>query len=198
MGNTNKQSRTYPVNEIFAGIQGEGFWTGMPAVFIRFAGCNLDCEFCDTDYSVREMLSLRSILKRVEAMLPRTVILTGGEPLMQPLEPLLKEFKSRGLRIHLETNGTYPVPEGFIDWIVVSPKISRPAVKQCHELRILLAEGEIPHDRGIQADHYFVSPLNPPDGNRINQANLRYCIDYVLMHPRWRLSVQLHKYLDIP
>jgi len=200
MGNTNKQSRAYPVNEIFSSIQGEGFWTGLPVTFIRFAGCNLACDFCDTDYSLKETLTVDEILKRLENYPARVVILTGGEPLIHPLIPLLKRLRSSHFSIHLETNGTFPVPEGFFDWVAVSPKTDDPIVRKCNELRVLLKKGEIPRDFGIRADHYFVSPVNPPLNNlqKIDRENFRYCLDYVLRHPNWRLSVQLHKYLDIP
>ncbi|MDK2976007.1 MAG: 7-carboxy-7-deazaguanine synthase [Candidatus Marinimicrobia bacterium] len=200
MGNTHKQSRTYPVNDIFSSIQGEGFWTGLPVTFIRFAGCNLACDFCDTDYSMKEILTTDEILRQLESWPARTVVLTGGEPLIHPLKPLLKRLQSAHFRIHLETNGTFSVPEGFFDWIAVSPKTDKPVVRKCHELRVLLKKGEIPHDFGIRADHYFVSPVNPPLNNpqKIDHDNLRYCLEYVLSHPKWRLSVQLHKYLDIP
>jgi len=130
--------------------------------------------------------------------MPRSLVITGGEPLLNPLEPLLQDLKYKGYRIHLETNGTFPVPERYVDWVAVSPKTPDPLVTRCHELRVLLADGEIPDDRGIDANHYFISPLNPPRGKKINEANLRYCLNYVLHHPKWRLSIQLHKYLDIP
>ncbi len=200
MGNTNKQSRSYPVNEIFPGIQGEGFWTGLPVTFIRFAGCNLACSFCDTDYSLKECLTVEQILDRICRHKPNTVILTGGEPLLQPLGPLVTALKASSFHIHLETNGTIAVPQEYFDWVAVSPKTENPAVISCNELRILLKKGEIPQDRGIKADHFFISPLNPPreSSRKIDNDNLRYCLDYVLNHPTWRLSVQLHKYLDIP
>ncbi|MDD3806839.1 MAG: 7-carboxy-7-deazaguanine synthase QueE [Candidatus Marinimicrobia bacterium] len=199
MENTNKQSSSYFINEIFTSIQGEGYWTGLPATFIRFAGCNVNCDFCDTDYSHKETLTIPQIIKRVTSEEPNTVILTGGEPLLQPLQRLIEELKKNSFKIHLETNGTFPVLPEYFDWVTVSPKTKSPAVVVCDELRVLLKKGEIPHDYGMYAKHYFISPLNPPKGSlqKIDKENLNYCLNYVLHHPTWRLSVQLHKYLDI-
>ncbi len=199
MGNTNQQSCSYPVNDIFSSIQGEGFWTGLPVTFIRFAHCNLSCSFCDTDYSVRERLTAEEILERVLLYSARTLIVTGGEPLIHPLENLLKIFKRTGFRIHVETNGTIEIPEGLFDWITVSPKTHNPVVKKCNELKVLVNAGDVPDKRGIVADYYFISPLNPglDEKGLIHDDNLKYCVDYVLKNPEWRLSVQLHKYLGI-
>ena len=199
MGNTKQQSYSYPVNEIFSGIQGEGFWTGLPVTFIRFAGCNLSCSFCDTDYSAREYLTSDQILERVSCYPVRTLIFTGGEPLIHPLDNLVKILNKSGFRIHVETNGTIAIPENFFNWITVSPKTLNPLVKRCNEVKILVRTGDIPNARGITADHYFISPLNPGLNEKllIHEDNLKYCIEYILKNPQWRLSVQLHKYLGI-
>lgn len=199
MGNPNKQSHSYPVNEIFPGIQGEGFWTGLPVTFIRFAGCNLSCSFCDTDYSIREYLTKEEILDKVLGYPARTLIFTGGEPLIHPLEDLVKILKKSGFSIHVETNGTIFIPDGFFDWITVSPKTHNPLVKKCDEVKILISAGDIPNARGIVACYYFISPLNPGLNKNmlIDEDNLKYCIQFVIKNPQWRLSVQLHKYLGM-
>jgi len=199
MGNPKQQSCSYPINEIFTSIQGEGFWTGLPVTFIRFAGCNLSCSFCDTDFSIREKLAPEEIADRVSGFSARTLIFTGGEPLIHPLADLVKILKIEGFKIHVETNGSIAIPDRLFDWVTVSPKTNNPLVRKCDEVKILIKSGEIPQDRGISADHYFISPLNPGlnEKSLIHEENLKYCIEYVLKNPKWRLNVQLHKYLGI-
>ena len=123
-------AKTYRINEIFYSLQGEGFHSGTPAVFVRFSGCNLACPFCDTDFSAYEEMTARQIAERVEALLPEEtlslrspiIVLTGGEPALQVDRELLIGLHTLlSLPIHIETNGTLPLPEE-IDWVTCSPK----------------------------------------------------------------------------
>ena len=116
-------AKTYRVNEIFFSLQGEGFWTGTPMVFVRLSGCNLKCPFCDTDHSAFQEMTAGEIMKAASSAgnACRRICLTGGEPSLQADEALLEAFHEAAYTVHMETNGTLPVPEG-IDWITLSPK----------------------------------------------------------------------------
>jgi len=185
---------SYPVNEIFYSLQGEGFWTGTPALFIRFCGCNLQCPFCDTDFSRATQMTLSEIIEKACSSPASTVILTGGEPALQPLGPLIDELHRYGKRVHIETNGTKQLPES-LDWITLSPKEgSTVSLKIWNELKIVYTGNDpcltwqtlIRHtDKG----HLFLQPCS---GNNVPQT-----VEYILHHPSFRLSLQTHKLLDI-
>lgn len=114
---------SYAIAEIFYSLKGEGRWTGHPMVFIRLAGCNQECSWCDTDHNITKVLSAEDILSYVNQYPTNRVVITGGEPLLQDLSPLLKELHLNDKHIHLETNGTIRIPaEYHFDWIAVSPK----------------------------------------------------------------------------
>lgn len=113
----------YKINEIFHSIQGEGYNTGLPVVFIRLAECNLKCGFCDTNFSVQKELTEKEILEMIVPVKCGSVVLTGGEPLLQDLQPLCHELKLKGYDILIETNGTIDIPDGVrFDWVTMSPK----------------------------------------------------------------------------
>lgn len=187
-------SPEYPVNEIFFSLQGEGFWTGVPAVFVRFSGCNLKCPFCDTDFSVHRGMTVRQIMDEVEKYPAKTVILTGGEPSLQPLPALIAELKKSGKRIHIETNGTNPLPES-IDWVTLSPKEgSDIRLEKWDELKIVYT-GTDPGrlwNGLIAATEPFRLFLQPCSGKNIPET-----VDYILSNPEFRLSLQSHKTLNI-
>lgn len=187
----------YPIVETFYSIQGEGFWTGSPAFFIRFAGCNLSCPWCDTDHEQRSILTLEKLVAMaVNCHAPR-VILTGGEPLLLPLPhlfALVTSLKESGKWIAVETNGT-KLLGGHIqlfDWITVSPKTGveydLPAVWG-DELKIVL-DGKIdPHIfDSCSFKHRFIQPCS---GDFIS------AVQWVKENPTWRLSVQTHKLIGI-
>jgi 7-carboxy-7-deazaguanine synthase (Cx14CxxC type) len=208
---------SYAVKEIFLTLQGEGGQAGRPAVFCRFAGCNLwsgreedranaACRFCDTDFVGMDGLhggrfaDAGALVKVIEAQWSagqseRLVVLTGGEPLLQVDDALVQELHARGFSIALETNGTLRAPTG-IDWICVSPKGNAPVV-QSHgqELKLVFPQAEAPPERfeSLGFDRYLLQPMDGPE--RI--ANTEAAIAYCLAHPQWRLSVQTHKYLGI-
>ena len=184
------------INETFISLQGEGYFTGTPAFFLRFSGCNLRCPFCDTRHQDYTERSEDDIVAEAVRQAPRHIVVTGGEPAMQLTPTLVERLHAAGFFIQVETNGTLPLPQG-IDWVTCSPKGS-PILKRVDELKVLYGEnGFDPSiaDR-IEAKEYRLQPLDTGNPER-NRIILRSCIDYILQHPRWSLSLQTHKLLDI-
>ncbi|VVD88309.1 7-cyano-7-deazaguanine reductase [Pandoraea morbifera] len=210
---------TYAVKEIFYTLQGEGANAGRPAVFCRFAGCNLwtgreedraeaVCQFCDTDFvgtdgeNGGKYRTPADLVAQIVALWPqgdrahRFVVCTGGEPLLQLDAPLIDALHAEGFRIAVETNGTQAIPEG-IDWVCVSPKAdAEMVVTRGDELKVV-----VPQDRQRLADyealdfaHFYLQPMDGP----LRDTNTKLAIDYCKSHPRWSLSMQTHKYLNIP
>lgn len=192
----------YRINEIFASLQGEGYWTGRAAVFVRFSGCNLRCPFCDTDFRQYESLTREDILRRVQEASSscRFVILTGGEPTLQVDSELVDLFHQHHYYIAMETNGTLPCPEG-VDWVTCSPKGAycagaKLAVRKVHEVKVVY-DGEHPvSDEGLECQARYLQPCDTGDETR-NKEILLGTIRYVMEHPQWRLSLQTHKFLGI-
>jgi 7-carboxy-7-deazaguanine synthase (Cx14CxxC type) len=210
---------TYAVKEIFYTLQGEGANTGRPAVFCRFAGCNLwngreedrhdaVCQFCDTDFvgldgpgggrfgSAEELAVAVARQWPANSATPRFVVCTGGEPLLQLDERLLAALHHEGFEVAVETNGTQPPPRG-IDWLCVSPKAGADLVVRAgDELKLVFPQqGLEPSDvEGLEFRHFFLQPMDGPHRDANTAAALQYC----LTHPRWRLSLQTHKLLGIP
>lgn len=210
---------TYTVKEIFYTLQGEGANAGQPAVFCRFAGCNLwtgreqdradaVCRFCDTDFvgtdgeNGGKYATPEALAERIASLWPagdsehRFVVCTGGEPLLQLDEPLIDALHRSRFRIAIETNGTQPVPPG-IDWVCVSPKADAPlVVTRGHELKVVVpqARQSLAGYEALDFEHFYLQPMDGP----LREANTRWAIDYCKQHPRWRLSMQTHKYLNIP
>ena len=210
---------SYTVKEIFYTLQGEGANTGRPAVFCRFAGCNLwtgreadreaaVCRFCDTDFVGTDgpgggkFPDADSLARAVAAAWPpegsgrRFVVCTGGEPLLQLDRALLDAFHAADLEVAVETNGTVEPPPG-IDWLCVSPKAEAPlVVRGGDELKLVYPHGGADPSRfeGLEFGQFFLQPMDGPAREANTAAALRYCLD----HPRWRLSLQTHKLLGIP
>jgi len=207
----------YAVKELFYTLQGEGANTGTPAVFCRFAGCNLwsgreadrdsaTCNFCDTDFvgtdgpgggKFDDAQSLAGAVNDAWGAHGdrKFIVCTGGEPLLQLDARLLAALHARGFRVAIETNGTLEALEG-IDWICVSPKSTAPlAIDRGHELKLVFPQADAPPERfeHLAFDHFFLQPM---DGPR-REENTRAAIDYCLAHPRWRLSLQSHKLVGI-
>jgi 7-carboxy-7-deazaguanine synthase len=209
---------TYSVKEIFLTLQGEGGQAGRVAVFCRFAGCNLwtgreqdragaVCRFCDTDFvgtdgpgggkfATAEALAAAVAAAWQGPPQNRLVVLTGGEPLLQLDPPLIAALHAAGFAIALETNGTIAAPAG-IDWVCVSPKADA-ALAQTHgqELKLVYPqEGVDPAAfEHLAFERFALQPMDGPDREAATRAAIAYC----LSHPRWRLSLQTHKYLGIP
>ena len=202
-------TQTYRIVEIFASLQGEGANTGMPAVFLRFGGCNLACPWCDTDYNTSESLDEAEIVARVAALQPRALIVTGGEPFIQEgLGDLLARFKERGYWIGVETNGLRRPPQawrGRIDYLAVSPKAlyadlydDAQMVRQADEVRIVVDGDVLAFCRGmrerIAAVHYFLSPCERGGVFNIEETvRLLGALNQGRGGGRWLLSLQTHK-----
>ena len=179
------------VNDIFYSLQGEGRNTGRAAIFIRFAGCNLKCPFCDTDFSQYKEMSDEAILNRIKSYPSRFVVLTGGEPSLQVDRLLVDLLHSHGYELAMETNGTHPIVDG-IDWITCSPK-GNTVIKRCNELKCIFEETtQNPDDHGISAEYKYLQPCDVQDAER-NAQIVKRCFDYILQHPEWRMSLQTHK-----
>lgn len=209
----------YAVKEIFYTLQGEGANAGTPAVFLRFAGCNLwsgherdraqaACRFCDTDFvgtggtGGGKFRAAAPLARAVEAKwprgvaTPRFVVCTGGEPLLQLDAPLIEALHARAFRVAIETNGTLPAPRG-IDWVCVSPKADAPLVlTHGDELKLVYPQRGAEPERYMKLDfdHFFLQPM---DGPR-RAENTRLAAQYCLRHAGWRLSLQIHKLIGIP
>lgn len=208
---------TYAVKECFYTLQGEGAQAGRPAVFLRFAGCNLwsgreqdraaaVCNFCDTDFVGSDgegggkFTTAVALADWVASRWPGGgrpyVVCTGGEPLLQLDEAAIAALHAKGFEIAVETNGTQPAPAG-LDWICVSPKADAPVLlTKGHELKLVFPQPAAPPERfeSLDFEHFFLQPM---DG-LLKNKNTRAAIDYCLAHPQWRLSLQTHKLLGIP
>lgn len=211
----------YSVKEMYYTLQGEGAHAGRPAVFLRFAGCNLwtglekdrstaVCTFCDTDFvgidgpNGGKFQTADALVGKVSTLWPASqqgtvkpyVVCTGGEPLLQLDAALVLAFHDEGFEIAIETNGTRQPPEG-IDWICVSPKAGAPLVLTSgNELKLVYKQaGALPGDFDqLSFDYYFLQPMDGPKVQEYTREAMEYC----LQHPQWRLSLQTHKILNIP
>ena len=182
------------INEIFYSLQGEGRNTGRAAVFIRFAGCNLRCPFCDTEFnSFREMTS-NEIMAAIADYPARFVVLTGGEPTLQVDEAFVDLLHQHGYEVAMESNGTRMAPSN-LDWLTVSPK-QKPVSQHCNEVKVVFTHAEEVTDYGLQADYYYLQPCDVGDAAQ-NAQIMRKCIAYIEQHPQWRLSLQTHKLINI-
>ena len=210
---------TYSVKELFYTLQGEGAQTGRPAVFLRFAGCNLwtglerdrrtaVCNFCDTDFvgvdgdGGGKFKSAEALAASVAAAWPAGssgepyVVCTGGEPLLQVDTALIEALHEAGFKVAVETNGTIAAPAG-VDWICVSPKADAAVVQRSgSELKLVYPqEKALPEDfTDLPFDFFFLQPMDGP----LLAANTAAAIEYCKQNPQWRLSVQTHKTLGIP
>lgn len=199
----------FKINEIFYSLQGEGAHTGIPAVFVRFSGCNLRCPFCDTRHEEGEWISASDIAALANAYPAEWIILTGGEPSLFVTDELVRFLHvATGKKIAIETNGTRRVPQE-LDWVTFSPKIGLETTEEASALRLQRADEIKVVDTGQDLDIYFSLPqagsltamyLQPcfvedPDTFR---DNIRRTVERVKADPRWRLSAQLHRFLQIP
>ncbi|HLI97074.1 MAG TPA: 7-carboxy-7-deazaguanine synthase QueE [Candidatus Baltobacteraceae bacterium] len=186
--------------EIFYSVQGEGAFTGTPAVFVRLAGCNLSCDFCDTDYSLKFFASAGDVVACVREIggdCPM-VVLTGGEPLVQreTLE-LIAALRSDGRRVHIESNGTIYTELPRDVWLCVSPKerVDERMIGRADELK-LIVDGRVPEEWLAHANERQALFLQP-EGNK--PKNVALALDYIKAHPkRLRLSLQTHKFIGVP
>lgn len=184
-----RKTDSYRVNEIFYSLQGEGYHTGTPAVFLRFSGCNRACPFCDTDFAAWREMTRAEIASACAAYPSRHLVVTGGEPLLQLDSDLLRALKAHGFYVQVETNGSLPAPPE-VDWVTCSPKEAPWKINRVDELKVVYQGEDVEYLIGM-----FDTPvcfLQPCSGNNIPET-----VQYVLEHPRWRLSLQTHKLIDI-
>ena len=209
---------TYSVKEIFYTLQGEGAHAGRPAVFCRFAGCNLwsgreqdrdqaICRFCDTDFVGMDgprggkFVTPQALAQAIadswtaQSETEKFVVLTGGEPLLQVDEALIDSLHLNGFEVAVETNGTVPAPAG-LDWICVSPKAGAPLVQRTgDELKVVVPQADLDLDylATLPFKHYFLQAMDGPD----QALNMRWAVQACLASPQWHLSVQTHKVIGI-
>ena len=190
------------VNEIFYSLQGEGYHTGAAAVFVRLSGCNLRCPFCDTDHEEGREMSENEIAEEAGRYPARLVVVTGGEPTLQLTATLVEALHARGKKVAVETNGTLPPPPN-VDWVTLSPKESwlgaeaRPVIARADELKVLFDGVHLPPSYDtVSVDHRFLQPCDTGDAQR-NAAITEQTIEYIKSHPEWRLSLQIHKTVNI-
>ncbi|MBC7499364.1 MAG: 7-carboxy-7-deazaguanine synthase [Herminiimonas sp.] len=210
---------TYSIKEMFYTLQGEGAHAGRPAVFCRFSGCNLwsgresdrataVCRFCDTDFvgidgdGGGKFAGAEALAARINSFWPNAypaskyVVFTGGEPLLQLDAALIAAMHGQGFEIAIETNGTLDVPAG-VDWICVSPKVGAELrVLKGNEIKVVIPQiGQTLADyESLDFQHFFVQPMDSPAA----EYNTRLAIDTCKRHPKWKLSLQTHKLLQIP
>lgn len=212
-------SVTYSVKEIFYTLQGEGTHAGRPAVFCRFSGCNLwsgreqdrasaTCRFCDTDFVGTDgdlggkYADAARLAATINGLWPagfdssKFVVFTGGEPLLQLDDSLINSMHACGFEVAIETNGTLPVPQG-VDWVCVSPKAGAMlSVRTGNELKVVIPqENQVLSDyEALQFEHFYLQPMDGPS----IEANTRLAVDTCKRNPKWKLSLQTHKLLQIP
>ena len=210
---------TYSIKEMFYTLQGEGAQSGRPAVFCRFAGCNLwtgresdrasaTCTFCDTDFVGTDgegggkFADPASLASAIDSLWPaaypasKYVVFTGGEPLLQLDAPLIDAMHAAGFEIAIETNGTLPVPPG-VDWVCVSPKMGATlVVEKGNEIKVVIPQlaQDLSAYQHLDFEHFYVQPMDGP----LVEFNTRLAIDTCKRNPQWKLSLQTHKLLQIP
>lgn len=185
------------VNEIFYSLQGEGRFTGTPAVFLRLSGCNLHCPFCDTQHLSHEVMTEEDIVRRVSGYPARHIVITGGEPALQLTASLTRLLHGEGFFIQMETNGSIRLPEGAeVDWVTCSPKELPVVLDRIDELKVLYMYQDMTRYDALHAKEYRLQPLDAGDAEK-NRKNLNDTINYILQNPKWKLSLQTHKILNV-
>ena len=189
------------VNEIFYSLQGEGYHTGTPATFVRLSGCNLKCPFCDTDFRSSTEMTEEEIVNEVCKNSARLVVITGGEPSLQLTSSLVDRLHAEDKYVAVETNGTNVLPTS-LDWVTVSPKQSfvgsggEPIYHHADEVKVVYDGIHGVTDYGISAPHYFIQPCDT--GNeQMNKEIINECVEFVKKNPKWRLSLQTQKILNV-
>ena len=167
------------INEIFYSLQGEGYHTGTPAIFVRFSGCNLKCDFCDTQHEEGKMMTDDEIIAEVKKYPAVTVVLTGGEPSLWIDDELIDRLHQAGKYVTIETNGTRPLPK----------QGAKLAIDRMDEVKVVYEGQDISIFELLPAEHFFLQPCSC--------NNTASTVDCVMRHPKWRLSLQTHKLIDI-
>lgn len=191
------------VNEMFYSIQGEGAHAGEAAIFIRLSGCNLLCEFCDTEHQPYKDITEAEITQEIAKYSASLVVITGGEPTLQLTDTLISKIHKLGKKVAIETNGTRPIPKG-VDWVTISPKeafvgkVATPIIKKADEVKVVFDDMHTYEDPtfGIKATHYFVQPCDTSDEGR-NRDIINQCVKFIKDNPQWKLSLQTQKILKV-
>ncbi len=198
--------RLLPLVEDFYTIQGEGFHAGKPAYFIRLGGCDVGCAWCDAKYTWNPELypptDIRTVVERAAACAAQAIVITGGEPLLYPLEPLTQALTARGLQIFLETSGSHPF-SGRFDWVCLSPKRKQPpldeAFARAHELKVIVESDDDlawAERNAARVGDGCLLYLQPEWS--VSERMMPLIVEYVKARPRWNVSIQTHKYMHIP
>ena len=199
-------TNTYPVMEHFYTLQGEGLHTGKAAYFIRLGGCDVGCVWCDVidswDASMHPQMTTDEIVKIASAENGRIAVVTGGEPAMYDLSPLSNALHKAGFKVHIETSGAYPI-NGDIDWITLSPKKFKGPVDEsleiANELKVVVfnkSDLKWAEEHALKVNSNCLLYLQPEWSKR--EINTPLIIDFIKEHPQWQLSLQTHKYINIP
>ena len=196
-----KVENEYMVNEIFYSLQGEGRWAGRAAIFIRFSGCNLKCPFCDTDFKSYRKMTAKDILGAVLHWNHcNFIVLTGGEPTLRITTEFIDMLHSNGYYVAIETNATRDVPFN-IDWVTASPKKAYVReggvwLTSANEVKVVYDGEHEPDTFGIEADEYYIQPCDTGDEVK-NDFIIKKCIEWVENHPKWKLSLQQQKIINV-
>lgn len=200
------EGRKLPLVEDFYTIQGEGFHSGKPAYFIRLGGCDVGCRWCDAKYTWNPKLypptAIGTVVERAASYPARAIVLTGGEPLLYPLDPLCDALHERGLEIFLETSGSHPF-SGRFDWVCLSPKHQQPPLKEAYrqadELKVIIEceEDFAWAEKNAREVSKKCRLYLQPEWSRAEQM-MPLIVEYAKAHPEWSISIQSHKYMHIP
>ncbi len=195
----------YPIVEIFHSVQGEGYHSGVPSIFVRFGRCNLKCSWCDTDFEEYENKDLIDIVREIEKFNCKNIIFTGGEPALQDLEPIIKKLRPKGYQFSIETNGTIELQKGLLDWICVSPKDQiYPAVsiKQRYgdELKCVYVGQDLSIYDELKDgfENLYLQPCyDELKDVALNGILFKETVEVVKENPEWKLSLQTHKWMGV-
>ena len=195
----------YNIVEIFHSVQGEGYRSGIPHVFIRFGRCNLRCEWCDTNFDIYEEMTAEDIMTAVAKFSCKNIIFTGGEPMLNDLWPLARILKHEGYHLSVESNGTVVIPEGLLDWICISPKdqmYPNVSIKQREgdELKCVYVGQPLSMYDDLKGGftHLFLQPCYDEAASvEANGQGFAMTESVVKENPEWRLSLQTHKWMGI-
>lgn len=195
------KSKTMKINEIFYSVQGEGFHAGTPAVFIRFSGCNLKCPFCDTNHFTGNEMSVSDIIEEITKYPARLIIITGGEPSLFLTDELVNKLHDKGKYVAVETNGTNKLPSS-VDWVTLSPKDNFvknavPVNQRYDEVKVVF-DGNQNVDKylSIPAKQYYLQPCDT--GNEtLNKEIINKTLEHCMKDGKWRISIQIHKILNV-
>lgn len=195
-------AKTYRVNEIFYSIQGEGRWAGRAAIFVRFSGCNLLCPFCDTDFHSCTEYTAKQLIEEIKKAAPdcKFVVLTGGEPTLQVDNALTCALGYEGYYIAMETNGTRKTPAN-VNWVTCSPKYAylanaKPIITKANEVKVVFDGVHKVGDYGIKAHCFYVQPCDVGDKEK-NADIVKKTVEFVKQHPKWQLSLQQQKIINV-